>query len=150
MISMSIKMQLEADLRTALRLGDEKRKSTLRMALAAFKLAEIDKGAPLDESETLAILHKEVKSRHESIADAERAGRPELVAEAQAEIAILEAYLPRPFSPAQLEELARQVIAEVGANSAREMGLVMKALVPRLEGKATGSQASQVVRKLLG
>jgi len=150
MISMSIKMQLEADLRTALRLGDEKRKSTLRMTLAAFKLAEIDKGAPLDESETLAILHKEVKSRHESIADAERAGRPELVAEAQAEIAILEAYLPRPFSPAQLEELARQVIAEVGANSAREMGLVMKALVPRLEGKATGSQASQVVRKLLG
>jgi len=150
MIPMSTKTRLETDMREALRHGDDRRKSTLRMALASIKLAEIDKGAPLVEGEALALLHKEVKSRRESIADAERAGRPELAAEARSEIAILETYLPRPFSEAELEELARQVIAEVGASSGREMGLVMKALVPRLEGRATGSQASQVVRKLLG
>jgi hypothetical protein len=150
MISMSTKTQLEVDAREALRAGNDKRKSTLRMALAALKLAEIEKGSALEEGEVLAILHKEIKSRHESIADAERAGRPELAAAAQAEIVILEAYLPRPFTQAELEALARQVIAEVGASSARELGLVMKALMPRLEGRATGSQANQVVRQLLG
>jgi len=150
MILMSTKTRLEADMREALRLGDNRRKSTLRMVLASLKLAEIDKRQALDEGEALAILQKEVKSRQESIADAERAGRPELAAEAQAEITILETYLPKPFTEAELEDLARQVIAEVGASSAREMGLVMKALMPRLEGRATGSQASQVVRILLG
>ncbi len=150
MISMSAKTRLETDMRDALRAGDNKRKSTLRMALASIKLSEINKGAALDDGEILAILQKEVKSRQESIADAERAGRPELADEAQAEIAILEIYLPKPFSETELEDLALQVIAEVGASSAGEMGLVMKALVPRLEGRATGSQASQVVRKLLG
>ena len=150
MIPMSTKTRLETDMREALRHGDDRRKSTLRMALASIKLLEIDKGAPLDEGEALAVLHKEVKSRRESIADAERAGRLELAAESQSEIAILESYLPRPFTEAELEELARQVIAEVGASSSREMGVVMKVLVSRLEGRATGSQASQVVRKLLG
>ncbi|HLA99669.1 MAG TPA: GatB/YqeY domain-containing protein [Anaerolineales bacterium] len=147
---MSTKTRLETDMREALRHGDDRRKSTLRMALASIKLLEIDKGAPLDEGEALAVLHKEVKSRRESIADAERAGRLELAAESQSEIAILESYLPKPFTEAELEELARQVIAEVGASSSREMGVVMKVLVSRLEGRATGSQASQVVRKLLG
>lgn len=150
MISMSTKTQLETDAREALRARDDQRKSTLRMALAAIKLAEIDKGSPLDEGDVLTLLQKEVKSRHESIADAERARRPELAAAAQAEIAILETYLPKPFTQAELEDLARQVIAEVGASSAREMGMVMKTLMPRLEGRATGSQASQVVRNLLG
>jgi len=150
MIPMSTKTRLETDMREALRHGDDRRKSTLRMALASIKLLEIDKGAPLDEGEALAVLHKEVKSRRESIADAERAGRLELAAESQSEIAILESYLPKPFTEAELEELARQVIAEVGASSSREMGVVMKVLVSRLEGRATGSQASQVVRKLLG
>lgn len=150
MISMSTKNRLQTDMREALRAGDDQRKSTLRMVLASIKLAEVNKGAELDDGEVLAIVQKEVKSRQESIADAERAARPELAAEAQSEIAILETYLPKPFTEAELENLARQVIAEVGASSAREMGLVMKALVPRLEGRATGSQASQIVRRLLG
>lgn len=147
---MSTKNRLQTDMREALRAGDDQRKSTLRMVLASIKLAEVNKGAELDDGEVLAIVQKEVKSRQESIADAERAARPELAAEAQSEIAILETYLPKPFTEAELENLARQVIAEVGANSAREMGLVMKALVPRLEGRATGSQVSQIVRRLLG
>ncbi len=147
---MNIKTQLENDLKDAMRARDEMRKRTLRMALAAIKLAEIDKGGPLDEQGLISALQKEIKAKKETIADAERAGRSDLIAESQAEIPILEGYLPRPFSVQELESLARGAIAEAGATSPQQMGQVMKILVPRLEGRATGNEASQVVRKLLG
>jgi hypothetical protein len=146
---MGIKATLENDLKDAMRSGDALRKSTLRMALASIRLAEVDKGGPLDENALLGILQKEIKSRQESIEDARRANRPDLEEISLAEMSILQAYLPKAFSPQELEDLAKQVIAEVGATSLREMGQVMKALVPRLEGRATGDQASQVVRRLL-
>jgi uncharacterized protein YqeY len=97
----------------------------------------------------MAILQKEIKSRQESIADAQKANRPDLVASSQAEIAVLEGFLPRQLSAQELEEVVRQVIAEVGATTLREMGQVMKVLLPRLQGRATGDQASQIVRKFL-
>ena len=149
MVLVNTKSQLESALKDAMRAGDDVRKRTLRMALSAIRLAEVEKGGALDESATLAILQKEIKSRHEVIADAQRAHRPDLEADANAEIKVLEEYLPQPFTPEELEALARQVIAEVGATGPREMGQVMKALVPRLQGRATGDQASQAVRKLL-
>jgi len=120
------------------------------MALAAIKLADIEKGVPLDDPAIVSVIQKEIKSHRESIADAERAGRPDLVAEADAEIGVLESYLPSQLSPAELEALARSAIAEVGATSQKEMGQVMKALMPRLQGQAEGSQVSQLVRRLLG
>jgi uncharacterized protein YqeY len=146
---MATKQQLEDALKEAMRTGDDLNKRTLRMALASIRLAEKDKGAALDEAGVIAILQKEVKSRQESIADAERAGRPDLAADSQAEIGVLEGFLPKPPAQEELEALARQAIAEVGATSPREMGQVMKALMPRLQGRATGEQASQVVRSLL-
>jgi uncharacterized protein YqeY len=146
---MSTKTELESALKDAIRASDEVRKRTLRMAISAIRLAEVEKGESLDESALLAIIHKEVKSRQESIEEAHRAGRLDLVEASEAEIQVLHDFLPQPFSPEELENLARQVIAEVGAASPREMGQVMKVLVPRLEGRATGEQASQVVRKLL-
>jgi len=146
---MLTKAQLESALKDALRAGDDLRKNTLRLALSAIRLAEVEKGASLDESALLAVLQKEVKSRRESIADAQRANRLDLVSAAEAEIVVLETYLPHPLSPAELEILARQVIQEVGATSLREMGQVMKVLIPKLQGRATGDQASQAVRKLL-
>jgi len=149
MVLVNTKTQLESALKDAMRANDDVRKRTLRMALSAIRLAEVEKGGALDESATLAILQKEIKSRHEVIADAQRAHRPDLEADANAEIKVLEEYLPQPFTPEELEALARQVIAEVGATGPREMGQVMKALVPRLQGRATGDQASQAVRKLL-
>jgi len=149
MVLVNTKSQLESALKDAMRAGDDVRKRTLRMALSAIRLAEVEKGGALDESATLAILQKEIKSRHEVIADAQRANRPDLEADANAEIKVLEEYLPQPFTPEELEALARQVIAEVGATGPREMGQVMKALLPRLQGRATGDQASQAVRKLL-
>lgn len=143
------KAQLENALKEAIRSGDELRKKTLRMALSAIRLAEVEKGTSLDEPALLAILQKEIKSHRESIEEAQRANRLDLIAAAEAEIGVLEAYLPKAMSAEELDELARQVIQETGASSIREMGQVMKILVPRLQGRATGEQASQVVRKLL-
>ena len=145
---MTIKEQLQNELKDAMRAGDNLRKTTLRMALSAIKLAEIDKGE-LDDNAMLAIMQKEVKSRKETIVDAERSGRPDMIETANQEIAILEAFLPEQLSAEELEDLARQAIEESGASSMREMGRVMKVLVPRLEGRATGKQASEAVRKLL-
>ena len=146
---MSTKTQLENDLKDAMRSGDELRKRTLRMALSAVKLAEVEKGTKLDEPAVLAILQKEIKTQREAIADAERAGRPDLVAEAVAQISQLESYLPQPLTSAEIEALARAAIDEVGATSAREMGQVMKVLMPRVQGRAEGAQVSQIVRQLL-
>ena len=146
---MNTKNQLENALKDAMRAGDDLRKRTIRMALSTIRLAEIDKGAPLDEAAVLSILQKEIKSRQEAIEDARRANRPDLVESSQAEIAVLQEFLPKQLTMEELEALAKQVIAEVGATNVREMGQVMKVLVPRLEGRAPGDQASQVVRRLL-
>ncbi|OGN90101.1 MAG: hypothetical protein A2Y88_08225 [Chloroflexi bacterium RBG_13_48_10] len=146
---MDIKTTLQSDLKDAMRHGEETRKSTLRMALSAIKLAEVEKGAHMDETAYLAVLQKEIKARRESIADAEKANRPELVTQAEEEIKVLQGYLPAALTQEELESMAKAAITEVGATSIREMGQVMKNLMPRLLGRATGDQASQVVRKLL-
>jgi uncharacterized protein len=146
---MSVKSELESALKDAMRRGDDLRKRTLRMALSAIRLAEIDKGAALDDAAVLALLQKEIKARQESIDDARRANRPDLEQASLEEIAVLQEFLPKQLTPEELETLARAVIAEVGATSIKEMGQVMKMLLPRLEGRAPGDQASQVVRRLL-
>lgn len=146
---MSLKTELENDLKAAMRSGDEFRKKVIRMVLASIKNTEIDKGAALDDDAVIGVLQKEVKSRRESIADAERAGRNDLVTEAEQDIALLETYLPKALAPEELEKLAQEAIQESGATSLREMGQVMKLLVPRLQGRATGNEASQIVKKLL-
>jgi uncharacterized protein len=146
---MNTKIQLENALKDAMRAGDDLQKRTIRMALSTIRLAEIDQGAPLDEATMVSFLQKEIKSRQEAIEDARRANRPDLVESNQAEIAVLQEFLPKQLTMEELEALARQAIAEVGATNIKEMGQVMKVLVPRLEGRATGNQASQVVRGLL-
>ena len=147
--AMSTKTEFQDNLKKAMKANDKLRKRTLRMALAAIQLAEVEKRGELDENAVLAILQKEVKVRREAIDEARQADRPDLEAEAEAEIEVLEKYLPQPMTEVELEDLAQQVIDEVGAASPREMGQVMKVLMPRLQGRATGQEASQVVRKLL-
>lgn len=147
---MITKLELENALKDSMRAGDDVKKSTLRMVLSAIRLAEIEKGKPLDEPGLLAVLQKEVKSRRESIADAQRANRPDLILGAEAEIAVLEGFLPKALTAEELEALVHEAIAEAGATSPREMGQVMKLLVPRLQGRVPGDQASQAVRRLLG
>lgn len=146
---MTTKADLESALKDAMRSGDEVRKRTIRMALASIRFSEIEKGSPLDENGLMAVLQKEVKSHQEAIADAQKARRPDLASQSQAEIDVLQTFLPQPYSQEELQGLARQAIAEAGATSPADMGKVMKILTPRLLGRATGSQASQVVRQLL-
>lgn len=147
---MNVKDQLQNALKEAMRAGDSVRKSTLRMALSAIQLVEVEKrDERLDDSAIIAVLQKEIKSRHETIEDAQKSGRIDLIEASQAEIEILKAYLPKQLSQDELDALARQAIEEVGATDMRAMGQVMKVLVPRLQGRATGNQASQAVRKLL-
>ena len=146
---MDTKSRLQQALKEALRAKDMLRKETLRTALAEIKMAEVEKQRPLTEAEVLAVLHKQVKMRRETLEAARQAGRDDLVARIEAVIAVLEAFLPQPLSAAELEALAREVIAEVGAQGPRDMGKVMKALMPRVQGRATGQQVSQVVRRLL-
>ncbi len=146
---MVTKAELETALKDSMRSGDETRKRTVRMALSAIRLTEVEKGGALDEAGIIAILQKEVKSRRESIADAEKAQRPDLISASEAEIGVLETFLPKQLTQAELTELARQAIQEAGASSPSDMGKVMKILSPRLQGRATGNQASQTVRQLL-
>lgn len=149
MNGMDTKQKLQEALKDAMRAKDEPRKRTIRMALSNIKLAEIDRGEELDENAILAILQKEVKQRQEVIEESMTANRPDLAEEAELEIVILQEFLPAQLTPEELERIARQVIDEVGASSMSDMGSVMKVLIPRLEGRASGQEASQMVRNLL-
>jgi len=146
---MDTKAKLENDLKEAMRSGDDTRKRTIRMVLAAIKQTEIDKQVTLDETGVIGILQKEVKTRRESLEEAQKAGRADLAASTDAEIQVLNGYLPQAMDPAELTALAESVIAEVGATTPADMGKVMKALLPRVAGRAANDQVSQVVRGLL-
>jgi uncharacterized protein len=146
---MELKSTLQSDLKDAIRAGDDTRKGTIRMALSAIKLEEIEKGGQLDEAGSMAVIQKEVKARRDTIKDAERANRPDLISQAEAEIKVLQSYLPEGLTPEELEKLAREVISETSASSLQDMGQVMKILLPRVQNRAPGDQVSQVVRKLL-
>jgi len=146
---MSIYDQLMADLKTALRAQDELRKTTIRMSLAALKNARVDKNADLTNEEMVAVLSKEVKQRRDAIVEYEKGERDDLVARELAEIEILKPYLPRMLNEDEIAELAREAIAATGASSPKEMGQVMRALMPRVKGAADGRLVNQVVRSLL-
>jgi len=143
------KGELEAELHTAMRSGDDVRKRTLRMILSAVKLAEVEKRGELDEAEMQAVLQREVKTRHEAIAEAEKAQRPDLAEAARAELAVVQVYLPAQLSPDEIEQLARQAIAASGAAGPQDMGKVMKDIMPRVQGRADGKAVNEIVRRLL-
>jgi len=146
---MNTKGQLQNDLKKAMLNQDAERKATIRMSLSAIKNAEIDRGRELEDSEIQAIIQKEVKSRRETIEDAKRAQRPDIITGTEAEIEILETYLPQQLSHEEIEALVGEAIAEVGATSPREIGQIMKVLMPRVRGQADGNQVNQIVRQLL-
>jgi len=146
---MSLKESLPAELKDALRAGDKVRLGTIRLILSAVNYAEIDQQKALDDPGVHAVIAKMIKQRRESI-DAFKAGnRPDLVAQEQAELEILESYLPRQLSRDEIIAEAKKVIAEVGANKPQDMGKVMGKLSPLLRGKADGKEVAAVVTELL-
>jgi len=175
MFAMSLRDQLNADLKSALKSGDDTRRNTLRLLLAAIQQAEVDQrtaaalsaqkrsGGELTEAqlveleqlafveeEIVAVIQKEAKARREAIADARRADRADLVAANEAELSIIESYLPQPLTREAIVALAQAAIAEAGAADVRQLGAVMKLLTPRTRGLADGKLVSDIVRELLG
>lgn len=147
--NMNLKDKLTEDLKQAMRQGDERRRSTLRLVMAAIKNAEIQERRELDEGDLQAIIAKEAKQRRDSIAEYEKGGRQDLADQEKAELQILLAYLPEQLSREEIAAQARQVIEEVGATSMAQMGQVMGRLMPLMKGKADGHLVNQVVKELL-
>lgn len=151
---MSLKQELQKDLKEALRSQDERRKSVIRMALAAVTNAEVEQGiqtgdSVLDEADVIAVLQKQAKHQREAIEELRDADRPDLLAEEEAELAILEEYLPEQLSREEIAEEARQAIEDIGATGMRQMGPVMGRLMSKLKGRADGHVVNEVVRELL-
>ena len=146
---MPLKEELNQALKEAMKAKNELEKMTLRGALAAIKQIEVDEQTELEDPDILGVLQKEVKSRKESIADAEKAGRDDLIATANDEIAILERFLPQALTSEEVEAIVAETIAEVGAASMADMGKVMGAVMPKVKGRADGGLVNQLVRQLL-
>jgi hypothetical protein len=146
---MTLKKQLQEDTSSAMREGDRHRRDTLRLLLAAVQQEEVDGQAELDDAGVQKVLAKQAKQRRESIADAEKAGRVDLVAAENAELQVIERYLPQMLTEEQVRKKAEIVIIELDATNMKDMGRVMAQLMPQLQGKADGRTVSAVVRELL-
>lgn len=146
---MTIKEQLSADLRDAMRANDDRRKIALRMALAAIRNAEIAQRKDLDDPGVIQVLQKEVKQRRESIEEFRKGRRPDLVEKEETEIRVLSVYLPAQLSREEIAAAARAMITRTGAAGPADKGKVMGPLTKQLAGKADGRLVNEVVTELL-
>ena len=146
---MGLKERLQDDLKDALRARDERRKSVIRMALAVITNAEVEHGGDLDDPGVTAVLQKEARQRQDTIAELRQTDRSDLLAKEEAELAILEEYLPKLLSRDEIVAEARQVVAEMEATGMGQMGPVMSALMSKLKGRVDGRLVNEVVRELL-
>jgi uncharacterized protein YqeY len=147
--TMHPKEKIQQDLKTAMKAGDTERRHVLRLLMAAFKQVEVDKRIELSESDVVDILSTEAKKRREAIEEMDQAGRDKLAKQERYELSVIEEYLPQQLSREEIEQLAREVIQEIGATTPKDMGMVMKNLMPRLKGQADGKQVNAVVKDLL-
>ncbi|MES1993595.1 MAG: GatB/YqeY domain-containing protein [Pseudomonadota bacterium] len=147
---MDLKLRLQDDIKTAMRGGDKLGLITLRMFSAAIKQREIDERIVLDEAQVLSVVEKLIKQRREAATQYEAGNRPDLAAKELAEIALLQAYLPEPLSEAELDALIEGALAETGAASIKDMGRIMAALKPAIQGRADMAIVSARVKGRLG
>jgi uncharacterized protein YqeY len=145
-----LKEKLETELKQAIRAKDITRRSVIRLTLAAIKNAEIARRAALEDSDILGVIAKEAKQRQESIEAFKQGNRPDLVAQEEAELAILQEYLPAPATREEITAEARRLIAEVGAQGPRDKGKVMPQLIAKFKGRAEGKEINAAVTELLG
>jgi uncharacterized protein YqeY len=147
---LTLQDQIQSQLATAMRNKDQLRLSVLRMMKTAVKNKEIEKMKPLDEAEVLAVLNSLVKQRKDSIDQFRKGGREELAQKEEAEIKIIEEYLPAAASETEIQQAIEQAIRETGASSMKDMGKVMKVTLTHLAGKsADGGRVSQLVKEKL-
>ena len=144
-----LKQKLTDDLKQAMRDGDTVKRSVIRLTLAAIKNAEIARQATLEDADILGIIAKEVRQRKESIEAFKQGDRQELAAQEEAEMAILNEYLPQQMTREEVMAEARKVIAEVGAQGLSDKGKVMPQIIAKLKGRADGREINEVVTELL-
>jgi len=145
-----LQKRMSDDLKQAMRAGDTVRRDTLRMVASSVKYAEIAKQAALNDTDILGIVAKDVKRHQESIDAFKKGNRPDLVAKEEAEMAILQGYLPKQMTRDEIIAAACEVMAAVGAKGLGDKGKVMQQLMPKLKGKADGKEINDVVTGLLG
>ena len=146
---MSLCEQFQADLRQAMKSGDKIRVSTLRLLTAAVKNRQIAKGAALDDAEALDIVQLATKQRHEAITFARQYGREDVAQQEERELAILMSYLPEQLSTEDLIQRIDTVIRELGATSEKDLGRVMRVVMPTVKGRADGNTVNRLVRERL-
>lgn len=146
---MNMKQTLQNQLLEAIRTQNTARKRTIRLLLSSIKLSEVNKGLPLEDTEILSIIQKEIKTNKETIDDAVKAGNTGLINESEEDILILTEFLPKQLTNDELIILAKKAIEETGATCVKDIGVVMKLLVPQLAGRASNQDASKVVKDLL-
>lgn len=146
---MTLKDRLAGDLKDAIRGRDERRKTAIRLVMAAVKNAEVAGGSPLDDAGVLKVISKEVRRHRESIEGFQKGGRQDLVDGEEAELAVLLSYLPPAMSREEIVKAAREVIAQAGARGPADKGKVMPILISQLAGRAEGREINEVVTELL-
>ncbi len=146
---MDLKTKLNDSVKDAMKRGDEVRKRTVRMTLAAIKQAEVDKRTTLDDMAVIAIIQKEIKNRREALEEAKTANRADLIEANEAEIKVLEGFLPEAMPSEELRALVQAAIAETGASSPTDMGKVMKVVMSKVAGRAPGDMVSATVKEML-
>ena len=147
---MSLKEQIKNDIKEAMRAKDTAKRDTLRNLNAAIKQIEVDERRELSDADVEAILMKYAKQREDAKSQFAQAGRDDLVAKEEAELAVVKSYLPEPLSEAELESLIKEIITETGAEGMKDMGRVMGAAKTKVGSRADGGTISRIVKGLLG
>ena len=143
------KEKLLEDLKAAMKDKDVVKKNTVQMVRAAVLQVEKDKQIELNDDQILEVIAKEFKKRNDSLADYEKSGREDLISQIKEEMAVLEGYLPKKLSEEELTEKVKEIAAELGATSMKDMGAIMKTAKERLGVTADGRMINEVVKKLL-
>jgi uncharacterized protein YqeY len=146
----TLKERITEDMKSAMRAGEKERLGTIRMALAAIKQREVDERIALDDAQVIAVLEKMIKQRRESVVQFEQGGRADLAGREQAEITLLQGYLPAQLSDAEIDAVIREAIAATGATTMKDMGKVMGAVKARAAGRADMGAVSTRIKAALG
>jgi len=148
--NMSLKERLLEDMKLAMKEKDAVRKNAIQMARSAILQAEKDNRITLDDDGIIEVIAKEVKKRRDALPEYEKSGRQELIDNLKTEIEVLMQYLPQQLTEEELEAIVRDTIQETGASSARDIGKVMQAVMPKVKGRADGKAVNQIVKRILG
>lgn len=146
---MSLDTLLLEDMKQAMKAKEKTKLAVIRMVRSALQNEALKQGGPLSEEDEITVLSRELKQRKDSLQEFEKAGRTDLVESLHSEIKVLESYLPKQLTNAELEEIVKNTISEVGASSKKDIGKVMGVLMPKVKGKADGHIVNQLVQKYL-